>query len=510
MMSEFFLKRFSVERFFRLIPPISVLLTWALLYLPYLRTSPGWYGDETGALILARNLAEGSLSLGSLKMSFLHTYFPIQPGYLIISGIFASAFDGDILGARFFNVLLALSIALLIYFKGRFRFGCIPTWFGAIVFLTFSQSIIHFRWIYPHNAVALGVTIALLFLIRPVNRKNDWLAGCGLAIASASHPLFIHGALAAVLCRLKFPFSWIRMAIPPLVVVVGTFLFITCFYWPQKWLTDDLNNLWFFYSNSSQTAITQSNLIFNFYKFYSQDFFHFLSLLCIFLCILSRSYAIAIYGIVISMLLLQNRQNLPTFYYQAIVLAPVYALAWANALSIIGRKLRNFFPGKRLDRIFYGLSFFLLVLSATAQLPDVLRGKLTSKNHFWVTQSIEEVESCANWINKNTDGDALVIANTNIAWLLRAKAVDFFQTVLWLGYPTEYFQWGISRERFIFPIELTQVQFAIIGDIDHRWTLHQKNVDVLLRYFTDENWPIVWRGQTYIILRNPNYEQAIH
>ncbi len=497
--------RGSIKKPVFFIPPLSILLVWALLYLPHLRHSPSWYGDETGALILARNLVEGSLSIGALQMTYLHTYFPLQPGFLFVAGLFANAANGDILGARFLNALLALAIAFLIYFKARFKVGFMPAWFGAGVFLTFAQSVIHFRWIYPHDAVALGFTVALLYLMRAARRRNDWIAGSGLAIAAISHPLFIHGAIASILCRLKKPSSWIRIAIPPSLVLASTVLLITWYYWPEDWLLSDFKNLLSFYRGSSEATVGQSGILANLYRFYTQDLFHLASLICLLVCIRKKTYQIAVFGICISVLLLQNRQNLPVFYYQAIVLSPIFGLAWAAALSRLGKLVRRRLNGLRLERGIYAAAFVAPIMSAAVQLPDVFGGTLTSRNHFWVTQNSREVEQCADWVNGNSDGAGVVVASSNIGWLLKPPSVDLLQVVVWSGRPTEYFRSGMDRRRFLFPLDIDRVQFVVIGDIDQRWTLHQPNVGQIVQRFIDERWPIVWQSENYVVLKNPNY-----
>ena len=58
-----------------------------------------------------------------------------------------------------------------------------------------------------------------------------------------------------------------------------------------------------------------------------------------------RLYPIAIFAGTVSLLLLQNRQNLPVFYYQAIVLLPIFALAWAGGLRTISTWLRPLLRG---------------------------------------------------------------------------------------------------------------------------------------------------------------------
>jgi 4-amino-4-deoxy-L-arabinose transferase-like glycosyltransferase len=99
-----------------------LLLVWAILYLPRLRESPSWYGDETLTL-LGRELVRGQSALGPIWMTFWHPYFPYQPGYAWLAGFFAFITGGDILGARFLNALIALTIATLICFWGHSALG---------------------------------------------------------------------------------------------------------------------------------------------------------------------------------------------------------------------------------------------------------------------------------------------------------------------------------------------------------------------------------------------------
>ena len=119
----------------------SIFFAWQILYLPHLRDSPPWYGDETGTLLIGRGLVQGETAVGAISLTFWHVYFPYQPIYVWLAGVFAVGTAGDILGARFLNALIALAIAALLCFWGRWRLGVIPAWFGALMFLCYSQSI---------------------------------------------------------------------------------------------------------------------------------------------------------------------------------------------------------------------------------------------------------------------------------------------------------------------------------------------------------------------------------
>ncbi len=485
----------------------SIFFAWQILYLPHLRDSPPWYGDETGTLLIGRELVQGEAAIGAISLTFWHVYFPYQPIYAWLAGLFALATGGDILGARFLNALIALLIAVLLCFWGRSRLGAIPAWFGALIFLCYSQSIIHFRWIYPHNLVALGFTVCLLYLLRSSRPAHDWRAGVGLAIAAAAHPLFSHGALAALLCRIKKPQAWLRLAAPPAMVITAIFLYVSWKYWPKPWLFEDLPQLSEFYGRSGSAAADVTSLLTNITRFYSHDFFHQSVIVCFFLCCRRRFYPISIWIAAVSALLLVNRQNLPIFYYQAIILVPIFALAWAGALSVVGGILRRWRLTRRWHRVFLGGAFLVPMVMTALQLPAVIQGRLIPRNQLWVTQSIPEVEHAASWLNERTSPSDLVIANSNIAWLLKGRTADFLQATLWQGYPTVYFAKAIRRERFRYSANLDTAKYVVVGDIDQVWTLGQPNVNGLVRKIRDEKWPIVWSGKYYVILANPNFQR---
>ncbi|CAN5764316.1 hypothetical protein BH09VER1_BH09VER1_51020 [soil metagenome] len=484
-------------------PAVSLLLLWQLLYLPHLRDAPSWYGDETATLLLSRNLFHGEPAMGSYWMTYWHCYLPYFPGYLWPTGLFAYLTGDDILGGRFFNVLLALGIAQILYFLGRARFGCGPAWFGAALFLTYEQSLIHFRWIYPHNAVALGFAVATLFLLRPSRPATNWGAGVGLAIGALAHPLFAHGAIAAVLCRLKRPGAWLRMAILPAVVMLVTVLALVIAYWPKTWFFEDFGTLVEYYRKSGGEN-QGSKVLANFWDFYSSDLFLAGGLTGAVLCLRRRFYPVAIVFGVVSLLLLKNRGNLYSFYYQANVLTPVLAMCWMGGVATVRWWVRKW-AGRPVARGWLGAMFLLPLGYGMSDLPGVLKGELMTRNQYLVTQSIPEVEVAAEWLNARTKPNDLVIVNHNLAWLLHCRTADLIQAALWQGWPTVYFEHGLKRERFRYPADFEEARYLVVGDVDERWTLKQLNISEITERLSQENWPVVWRGRYYTVYANPRF-----
>jgi hypothetical protein len=488
--------------------PLLLLSIWCLLYLPHLRTNPSWYGDETIALTAGIDLTRGIAAHRAIWNTFWNPYAPYQPGYELLVGSVAQLFNGDILGGRIVNAVLALSIALVIYFYGRGILGIIPAAFAALLFLSYEQSIIHFRWIFTHNLIALGFTISFLALSRPARPRNDLIAGGGLAISAAALPLFVYGCVPAALIRLKRPSSWPPLFLPALLVV-GTSLTLGWLMTPTiEFLWSDLAATFHFYVRSSQQSSASVNqAVLNVLRFFSQDVVHAVGALMLLACFCRKFYPIGIGGLTVSLLLLQNRQNLPLFYYQAVIFLPLMMLAYGAAQQRFWQFIRRY--GVRLQ-IVRGAQAMLLavpIVCAASQVPDSLAGRIKPRISYWTTQNTDEVEQAAHWINERVAPDDLVICHSNIAWLVKARTADFLQVTTWERLSTWPFHVPLDRAQFRYKASLESAKFAIVGDIDKRWTFLQPNVDKLVKQMLDEAWPVVWSGTNYHILQNPRWSQ---
>ena len=480
---------------------LLIVSAWACLYLPHLRTTPAWYGDETLTLMIGKSLYQGEGADRAMQATFWHPSYAYQPGYAWMVGMASAATKGDILGARAFNTLLALSIALIIYLIGRTSFGRAPTLLAALIFLSYEQSIVHFRWIYSHNAVALGFVIAVLFLIRKSSLRSDLVTGLGLTLAALSHPLFIHGSMAAWLCRIRKPISWFRMAIFPAIAICALTLWTWMRLTNKMWLFEDISTLGQFYAQFSKDNGSGLQSLKNIFFFYSQDFFHLGAVFCALICCWKRFRAIPIFLAVVSGLILQNRQNLTVFYYQAVVFLPILAVAYAGALRLLLVYLRAI--AGRSSRVAILVAFIIPAILFGGSFPKSFSGKITPRNQFWVTQNTAEVETAASWLNSLVEPTDLVVCHPNIAWLLKCRTTDFMQATAWSGRPTFTFEVLPAKERFLFSADISSAKYVVIGDIDQRWTFAQPNVRWILDKLETEKWPIKWQGNNYFILRNP-------
>ena len=485
---------------------ITVILVWAFLYLPNLRTSPSWYGDEGFALTAGLNLMRGVPAHGSFWNTFWNPYAPYQPVYEVLIGIGANLAGGDILGGRFVNTLFSLAIALTLCFGGRRVMTPLAAFGASLIFLGYEQSVIHFRWIFTHNLVALGFAISFLWLCGYPTRRTDWIAGLGLALGACALPLGIYGCAAAFLVRIRHPRSWLRV-LGPYAVVTAASLAIGWLMFPGKgFVWSDLAAMAEFYSDASRENGGGAKVFQNFYRFFTQDVFHLVGLGMVLVCLVSRARALALATLAVSVLLLQNRQNLTVFYYQAVLLLPLLAACYGAGFGRIAEFLAR--RGDIRPAIPQLLKFAPALIGAVfclGMLPKALSGNLKPRIEYWCTQSIPEVEAAAAWINKKTTPQDFVLCHQNIAWLLHAQAADYLQATTWKGYSTWPFKKPLRKDQFRFAPDVSNARFAVIADIDRRWTFAQPNVENIIRIFEAEKWPVVWAGEHYLVLENPRY-----
>lgn len=486
---------------------VLILVAWAVLYLPSLRTFPGWYGDETLAVTAAQHLFPFPPSHRSFENTFWHPYAPYQPLYLGLVRLGLACAGGDILGARWINVLLGLGVALVLYCKGRTIIGFWGALAAALWFLSYEQSVLHFRWVFTHNLISLGFAWTFLSLCSPASKKNDLSAGLGLAVAAAALPLAVYGVVAALLVRWKHPRSWFRIVWPSALVVFLSLLAGALLASSPAFLLSDLKATFDFYTGATAgNSGSIGGAILNLLQFASHDWWHIAGFLAMGGALFWPRLRPAAAGAwIIAVLLTQNRQNLPVFYYQAIILLPLMIFCVAGVLVFaIRRTCKIVRLSPRLRLVCKALLPATALISAASMAVAVQKQNFLPRNQPWVTQNTAEVEAAADWINTRVGADDLVICHHNIAWLLRCRTADYLQWMTWRGVPTWPFATPLPGEQFVLAADLSRARFAIVGDIDQVWTFHQPEVAGQLVAAGFEKWPVVWSGEWYAILQNPD------
>lgn len=481
---------------FRLLCALVILGTWVTLYLPNLANTPRWYGDETITLGCGQDLTHGTFANRAVWNTYINPQFCYQPGYVFMVGLLSNLGQGNIAWPRLLNSIIALGTAwVLLFWLGR-RMGFTAALLAALLFLTYEQSVIHFRWVYAHNAAALGIFICTASLCLRRCGQREWQSGLGLAIAAVSHPLALHGGLAACLSRWNHPKSWPRILLPPLVL--GTLFILPIWLWNFSWWVNDLHDLREFYAGFSKELAAGLQWPVNFWTFFIHDWFHALAGCSLLFCLFTPMRPLALSAIVLVALLTQNRQNLPVFYYQAVVVLPLLAACLGFSITKIVRKL------KRKTPIVRWAPFLLPILLWLHVGPKVWSSSLVSRNDPWVVQSNRSHLEVIDWINQHTQPGDLVICHWNVGWRLKCQNADPMMCVAWEGLPTFTYEHGLPKERFRYSADFRKAKFFVLTDIDRIWTFAQPNVNAVVNEQNLSGWKPVYQSGSCLVMASPS------
>lgn len=494
-----------LRRRFFLLGAGVILLFWGLLYLPNLRTAPNWYGDEILTLDIGKALVKGQLANRAVYCTFFSPTYNYQPEFAFLTGLFSRLTGGDILGGRLFSTLVGLLTGLTGFYLVSRKRGFLWGVLFAVTLLGYSQAVIHYRWIYPHNAVGLGILGCCLLLLRPARPRGDWKAGVFLAIGAGSHLLAIHATALALLCRLKRPRSWLPVGLPPLLVICGSLLFVWLHF--HGWLSEDLKALREIYSRYSDENGGGMRKFFNFLNFFLQDPFHMTAFAGCLLCLRKRTYMVGFMALGLTFLLTQNRQNLPLFYYQAMIVFPLLALAITFGLQFLSALIVRVCSLPRLARRTIPLVLITLALALGAtNLPAVLSGNVTTRITPWVISSPGNYDEAAKWLNERTTPDDLVITYWTLGWLLKCRTADVLTACAWSGRPAgDYFPTPPSRERFRWNADIQSAKYFVLTDLDFRWALAQGEAMKAVEQAGVPGWPVVFSCGTTQVFENPRF-----
>lgn len=478
--------------------PTIIIAAWALIYLPNLRTSPGWYGDEFLSLNLGEIVLQGKTGQQVPAPSFFSLFFNYQPWaatfYTLGARILAG---GDILGARLVAASCALIIAFIAFWFFRKNNSDIFGILCALLLLAAPENATHFRWVYTHHFVSIACLLIGITLLAQ-KEEDGWLLGLYSSIAAFSHLLVANVVVGCLLVSFRRPKSWLKILLPSSVIIAVTLLW--GHFKSNGHLFDDLKELALIYADSSATAGWIGKLD-NCRNFFFRDLFHpFLLFGFLFLFILKQWRALA-FSLFISLSVIQNRANLPVFYYQAMIFAPLLIVNTFYGLARIHEAKAHSRIGK-IAIIFLGSAFPIAMFFMAAT--HSLKGTHHPANQFWVAPSSKDLEKTAEWINQNVNPNDLVIAHWDIGWKLRCRWTDIQHSAVW-EYQTCPIIFNRLRDRgeFMGNASLSSAKYIFIGQPDLRWAFHQGTVPMLLKEYQVEAWPIVFRTDSTLVLQNP-------
>lgn len=484
----------------------AILTIWGLCYFPNLRASPGWYGDEFISLMEGNSILSGTFNNRALKYSFFSTFTNYQPWGAALYSLAARVFSsGDIVGARGLSILLCLILVMLVYvefFKRKMP------WVGfctALTILLAPQCTIHFRWVYPHYFVSLGVVLIGLLLSRDKKESSDdWALGVGCALAAAGHLLAVHVMAATCLSQIRRPKAWIKIILPS-AILLGIALALG--YWSSGYyLFLDLQELAGGYLGDSNRSTPLEKLV-NIYRYFFTDWFHVLLFSSYFCLMFLRKWALFTFSASLSFLIIQNRPELPIFYYQSMVFVPLLCVNLMLCLRGIGQKASGALKSQVPNLCMQSLSLLIPLVFLFPALRNSMLGSHQPRNQYWVAPRHSDLEEATKWVNRNTGPQDLVVAFWDVGWMLRCRWTDPMQCAIWsYGNFPYFYNRSRSHSEFIFAANLAEARYLIVGPLDMRWLYGQGTIPILLKDFHIETWPTVFQTETTRVLANPTFQ----
>ena len=502
----------------------GLLLLWALLYLPNLRSNPNWYGDEGEWMDASWTLAQGHPRVDATVNDFLFPY-PYPPLYLIVNGMLLKLFGNDLVVARSLGAATALLAAALLFWIGRrlrdrnFGFLC------AAAFLVYPEAVINFRWARGHTLCGLFVLASVGFLVRYVQgrRLRDVLlagAMCSLAIATTYWSWSLAGAV--VLTALFV--NWKHAPAAALASFGYLILFLAGYGLFHEggfgYLKEQLSRLYLLANGAAPRPFLKElvpDLKYLLGFLFTTDAWLIAGSVGL-ACFPIKRYRkwLCLWLVVIAFAVVRRRgATLSLFMYPSTVFLPILALGVGGLAAFVADLARSW--SARWVGWLPGLGA-LAVWGAIS-----LQGSFTrfrTKIDYWTQRSVADAEKAMAFVNANTRPDEFVVVPKQIYWLVRheKKAMLAF-CVNYEGKPNEMVPVPIPREQFWFDCNWRNAKFIVIAagedsaglyGFDAVCTGGLPQIRVALDAITQspERWPVALATDEYKVFANPKLVAA--
>lgn len=530
-----------------------LLLLWALLFLPNLRTNPNWYGDEGEWMEKSWTFIHGTPRVGPIIDDFIFPY-PYPPLYMLVNGALLRVFGNDIAVGRALGAVTALAATAILFWIGaRLRdkkFGC----FCAAAFLVYSEANVNFRWVRSHPLAGILALASVGFLIRYVQEKRlrdaAW-AGTFCSLATATN-YFTYPLVGAVVVTVavanwrewKSSRAWRDVVVAGATACAYAGLFVLWYCAVHGWgqLTTQVDRLTSVASNEIRPTFSGEveRFIENVWTlgfktptqgppmpWSGHDWW--LTVATVgFVFLPTRDWRLRLWVpfwlLVLMYGVFKKLNNVPLFFYPATIFLPLMAVGFAGVLVWVGEASRRIAPKQGN----LPATIIAIVVLAAFGLPSASGAwqHFHTRIDMWAQQSSTDAEAAMAFVNSHTTRDDFVIVPKQIYWLARTdrrsmltfcaryKGVDNDMPV-----PSH-----IPRELFWFDCSLEQTKFLVLEygvedrtlpdgrrvqlpiGIDAVYTLPVlRGVKELVQQVQQEKWPVAFQQGAYIVLANPRF-----
>jgi len=529
---------------------IALVVLWALLFLPNLRTNPNWYGDEGEWMEKCWTFIHGTPRVGPIIDDYVFPY-PYPPLYMVVTGTLLRVFGDDIVVARAVGAVTALAAGVILFWIGTRlrdkRFGLLC----AAALLVYSEANTNFRWVRSHPMAGTLALASVGFLVRYVQEKRlrdaVW-AGvfCSLATATNYFTSPLVGAVVVTVAVVnghewRSKRAWRDVAVAAIVAGAYAGLFVLWYCAAHGWgqLMTQVGRLTSVASNEVRPTFggEVERFVENVWNlgfktptqgpplpWSGHDWW--LTVATIgFVFLPTRDWRLRLWMpfwlLVLMYGVFQKLNNVPLFFYPATIFLPLMAIGFAGVLAWAGELT------KRLAIKFgeeAATTVAAVVLAGFGwQSATGAWGHFHTRIDMWSQQSAPDAEAAMAFVNSHTTKDDFVIVPKQIYWLAhcdrrsmltfcaRYEGVDNDMPV-----PAH-----IPRELFWFDCRLSQAKYVVMEyglerrilpdgrevqlpiGIDAVYTLGLRGVREIVQRTQDEKWPVVFQQGAYLVLANP-------
>jgi 4-amino-4-deoxy-L-arabinose transferase-like glycosyltransferase len=496
----------------------------AYLRLAQLAENPPWYSDEGTEVDIAAHWLHGEMQYLAINQSTLiAARLPLFP--LLLSGVFRLT-GVSIISLRLFTALLGVISVLLLYtFVRVSRADRALALLAALLLAIYPEAVVYARLGFMYNLLTPLALLSAIGLWRYLDRRNR----SGLALAAGSIGLGTIGALSMLIFVLPLivivavrrwrDLLWSLPLVALPVALYAAFMLVTA---PQAFLFD----LRFTLSRLGTIPFLQQPIaiVTNIATLLARGPWLLAALAGWFVLRPGRWQWFNLLFFVLPLIALGRTSWLlggQGFYY-FIPLLPWVALGAACLLRVGvpaiwrsiesgSRALFERWPRRqwriqtRAAQMMAALAVITIVIAplvlSTGFLAAQVQGRLpTVMDDLLIDPSA--ARDAADFINRETAADDLVIASPGWAWLLHAHATDFQQAVAAAGHTTPHFPGDIPPDRFAFDPRVAQAKFVAIDNAWRNWAASRiPKVAEMMRQV--EQWPLARQSGNIAVYRNP-------
>lgn len=516
---------------------VGLVLLWAVLFLPNLRTSPKWYGDEGEWMEKCWTFIHGTPRVGPVVNDFIFPY-PYPPLYMLVNGALLRVFGYDLVVSRALGAALALAGAGILFWIGTrlrdkiFGFVC------AAVFLVYDEAVMNFRWVRSHPMAGVLVLVCVGFLVRYVQerrRRDIALAGLFCALATATH--YMTYPLAGAVVVTAFVVNWGRWREAVVAALIGgatagayaagfVVWYVTVHGAAQ--LLAQVGRLTSVAGNEARPTwwgevcrFAENVWTLGFKTpthgpppgWSGRDWWLVMATAG-FVFLPVRDWKLRLWVPVWLLVLMygvfQKLNNVPLFFYPATIFLPLLAVGFAGGVTWAGELVKQ-------ARVAPAVAACAVFGAVT--LPGVLGG-FHSKIDLWAQQSAADGEAAMRFVNERVGREDFVIVPKQIYWLAKTDRRSM------LTYCARYsgvvndmpVPVAIPRELYWFDCRLENAKYLVLEygvteqrlpvGIDAVYTSGLRGVREVLMQVQQEQWPVVFRQGAYLVFANPRFAKS--